>query len=297
MATIFNKCGGYRKLYSFNFATIVHLGTIRFVHRFVDWKDDPLGKLAYSDDVLHDYWAYLLREKKKFDPWLEHVDATVVVNALIVLVQRTLSLLGKQLQSQESAFVECGGIRERMTQARVAARDGATPGWPSEVAVPVEPAWQETYSASVRRLCRDGVDTALADLFVAAAWKFVSPETIETEYARSASEAFLFRRLESLDQTRNRFHLNASLPIPFAGDGTMEVDLLCSELRLAIELDGAQHFADVDAYRRDRRKDALLQENGYLVLRFLSADVCERLNDVLDGVLRAVRPQLSRRQA
>ena len=204
MGTIFNKSGGYRKLYSFNFATIVHLGTITFVRRFVDWKDDPLGKLAgqmvgasrsgkqnivegseraktsteteikltdvakgslaellgdledflacrgsipwsihtedykavngitlepfvYSDDVLHDYWTYLHREKKKFDPWLEHADGTVVANALIVLVQRTLSLLGKQLQSLESAFVENGGIRERMTQARVTARDCEKP--------------------------------------------------------------------------------------------------------------------------------------------------------------------------
>ena len=80
--------------------------------------------------MLHDYWIYLHREKKKFDPWLEHADATVVANALIVLVQRTLSLLGKQLQSQESAFVEAGGIRERMTQARVAARDGEAPVCP-----------------------------------------------------------------------------------------------------------------------------------------------------------------------
>jgi superfamily II DNA or RNA helicase/very-short-patch-repair endonuclease len=173
----------------------------------------------------------------------------------------------------------------------------ATPGWPAEVAVPVEPAWQETYSASVRRLCRDGVDAALADLFVAAAWKCVSPETLGDEYARSATEAFLFRRLESLEATRGGFHLNARLPIPFGGDGSMEVDLLSPRLRLAVELDGAQHFADADAYRRDRRKDARLQENGYLVLRFLAEDVCERLNDVLDSILRAVQHQRSQRQA
>jgi len=130
----------------------------------------------------------------------------------------------------------------------------------------------------------------------AAAWRCVSPETIEAEYARSATEAFLFRRLETLDPTRGRFHLNTHLPIPFAGDGSMEVDLLCPEYHLAIELDGAQHFADADAYRRDRRKDALLQENGYLVLRFLAEDVCERLNDVLDGLLLAVQHQRSRQQ-
>ena len=50
----------------------------------------------------------------------------------------------------------------------------------------------------------------------------------------------------------------------------MKVDLFCADARLAIELDGAQHLADANAYRRDRRKDALLQQNGYVVLRFLS---------------------------
>ena len=50
----------------------------------------------------------------------------------------------------------------------------------------------------------------------------------------------------------------------------MEVDLLSRELRVAVELDGPQHLADAVAYRRDRRKDRLLQAQGYLVLRFLS---------------------------
>lgn len=34
-----------------------------------------------------------------------------------------------------------------------------------------------------------------------------------------------------------------------------------------------EHLADPVAYRRDRRKDQLLQENGYFVLRFLAEDV------------------------
>jgi very-short-patch-repair endonuclease len=57
---------------------------------------------------------------------------------------------------------------------------------------------------------------------------------------------------------------------------------------VAVELDGAQHLADAEAYRRDRRKDALLQENGYRVLRFLAEDVGQRLDDVLDSILRAL---------
>lgn len=209
MSQIFNKSGGYRRLHSFNLATIVHLGTMSFCKRFIDWKEDPLGKtlgqmvgasrsgkqniiegseraktstetemkltdvakgslaellgdledylasrgqipwslhaeehraisairlepFVYTEDVLHDYWMYLLREKRKFDPWLEHQDATVVANALIVLVQRTLSLLGKQLQSQEAAFLESGGVRERMTVARLTARNARSAATPCE---------------------------------------------------------------------------------------------------------------------------------------------------------------------
>jgi very-short-patch-repair endonuclease len=57
---------------------------------------------------------------------------------------------------------------------------------------------------------------------------------------------------------------------------------------LAIELDGGQHLADPVAYRRDRRKDQLLQENGYFVLRFLAEDVGKGLDTVLDTVLRVL---------
>ena len=68
----------------------------------------------------------------------------------------------------------------------------------------------------------------------------------------------------------------------------MEVDLLCADARLVVELDGGQHLANADAYRRDRRKDALLQQNGYFVLRFLAEDVGTQLDTVLDAILRTL---------
>ena len=88
--------------------------------------------------------------------------------------------------------------------------------------------------------------------------------------------------------------MNAELPIPFDGWGRMEVDLLCEPSHIAIELDGRQHLGDAEAYRRDRRKDALLQENGYWVLRFLSEDVSKYLDQVLDAILRALAHQNAR---
>jgi len=82
--------------------------------------------------------------------------------------------------------------------------------------------------------------------------------------------------------------LNPDLPIAFDGWGRMEVDLLCADSRVVVEVDGAQHLADPVAYRRDRRKDQLLQENGYLVLRYLAEDLAKELDSVLDGVLRSL---------
>jgi superfamily II DNA or RNA helicase len=157
----------------------------------------------------------------------------------------------------------------------------AIPGWPPSVSLPDDPDWKAQYSSTVRRLVLDGVEPPLANLFVEASQK-------GTDRARSASELFLFRRLETLAETAGRFRLNVELPIPFDGWGRMEVDLLCADARIAVELDGEQHLAGVEAYRRDRRKDFLLQESGYLVLRFLAEDVGKRLDEVLNAIIRAL---------
>lgn len=168
----------------------------------------------------------------------------------------------------------------------------AVPGWPADVLLPVDPQWKKQYAASVQRLVRDGVDSALGLLFVHAA-RDPAADAEGVARARSVSEAFLYRRLETLPETAGQFRLNVELPIPFDGWGRMEVDLLCEKSRLAIELDGPQHL-DADAYRRDRRKDHLLQENGYLVLRFLAEDMARQLDSVLDTILRALAHVRSR---
>jgi very-short-patch-repair endonuclease len=170
----------------------------------------------------------------------------------------------------------------------------AVPGWPADVPLPVDPEWKSQYAASVRRLVHDGVDSPLANLFVHVA-VIPMPNAERADRARSATEAFLYRRLETLAETAGKFRLNAELPIPFDGWGRTEVDLLCAQSRIAIELDGGQHLGNTDAYRRDRRKDALLQENGYLVLRFLAEDVGKYLDQVLDAILRALSHQDAKR--
>lgn len=156
----------------------------------------------------------------------------------------------------------------------------ALPGWPVEVPLPVDPLWKKDYSGSVKRLLQDGVDPPLAQLFVQTA----TPQSNESR-ARSASEAFFFKRLETLPETKGQFKLNATFNIPFNQNGTMEVDFLCEAAKLVIELDGSQHLQDEAAWRSDRRKDMRLQMHGYFVLRLLATDLAKRLPTALDQVL------------
>jgi very-short-patch-repair endonuclease len=161
------------------------------------------------------------------------------------------------------------------------------PGWPPQVELPLDQAWKHDHAGTIRRLLSDGVDQPLATLFRQATGP-ISADAEGADRARSASEAFLYQRLESLPRTAGRFRLNVQLPIPFDGHGQMEVDLLAGDSRLVIEIDGGQHLGDQRAYRRDRRKDRLLQENGYFVLRFLAEDVGKNFAEVLDAILRVL---------
>jgi hypothetical protein len=112
--------------------------------------------------------------------------------------------------------------------------------------------------------------------------------------ARSAAERFLFETLESLPETAGLFELNARLPFPFGPAPWVEVDLASRALRLAIEIDGYYHFQDVEAYRRDRRKDLELQSRGFWVVRVLAEDVVARLEEVLEVIRAAVASRRNR---
>ena len=165
-------------------------------------------------------------------------------------------------------------------------------GWPSEVALPVELRENESYADSIKRIARDGLDAAVADLFVHAAMELSDDGTgtktlpRETEHAaRSAAEKFLFKYLDSMPQTKGLFSLNGKLEIPFGPNPFMEVDLLSESKHLAIEIDGEFHFVTAENYRRDRRKDYLLQNAGFFVMRFLAEDVVKRLDSVFTEIV------------
>ena len=51
----------------------------------------------------------------------------MIANAMIVLLQRTIGMLKKQLAAQEEEFLQKGGFRERMNSARLDERDCGKP--------------------------------------------------------------------------------------------------------------------------------------------------------------------------
>lgn len=99
--------------------------------------------------------------------------------------------------------------------------------------------------------------------------------------ARSGPERFLFEQLCYHPSTAGLFTLNEVVDLGEEG-GPREVDLLCRELRLAVEIDGFFHFRAPDGFRRDQRKSLALQRAGYLVVRYLAEDVVGRVEEILD---------------
>jgi four helix bundle suffix protein len=57
-----------------------------------------------------------------FRKGVEHSDPVICANVILGLVRATCYLLDRQLRQLEAAFVKNGGIRERMTQARLQER-------------------------------------------------------------------------------------------------------------------------------------------------------------------------------
>ncbi|HVV00724.1 MAG TPA: four helix bundle suffix domain-containing protein [Verrucomicrobiae bacterium] len=87
--------GGYRKLRSYQVATIIYDGTVSFCDK------------AYAS-------------------WLEHPDPAVVANALICLIHQANYLLDQQITALERDFVKHGGYGEQLAAVRVAEQNTAS---------------------------------------------------------------------------------------------------------------------------------------------------------------------------
>jgi len=71
--------------------------------------------------------------------------------------------------------------------------------------------------------------------------------------------------------------------------GPFTLDFYCAELRLAVELDGGQHYEE-QGRRYDASRDAALRAEGIRTLRFSNLDV---LNEA-EGVAEAIWDEVQR---
>ena len=63
---------------------------------------------------------------RTFKKGIEHPDPAICVNVIVGLIKVTTYLLDRLLRRQERDFLEQGGLRERMTRARLAHRANQT---------------------------------------------------------------------------------------------------------------------------------------------------------------------------
>ena len=73
--------------------------------------------------------------------------------------------------------------------------------------------------------------------------------------------------------------------------GHFILDFYCASAKLAIELDGSQHY-EPEGMANDEERTAFLNENGIAVLRFSNTDVMVNMRGVCEQIDLAVKQRL-----
>ena len=119
--------GGYRKLLSYQRAEVVYDATVRFCQRYFDRRDRTVDQMAQAarsgkQNIIEASMASgTSKETDKIA--VENPAPAIAANAIIGLIKTATYLLDRQPRQLEQAFLKEGGIRERMTRARIDHRD------------------------------------------------------------------------------------------------------------------------------------------------------------------------------
>ena len=111
---------------------------------------------------------------------------------------------------------------------------------------------------------------------------------------RLTSFAQKLRREATKEERRLWYEYLSQYPVRFRRQVVISryiVDFYCSSAKLAIELDGGQHFEDL-ALIKDNERTEWLNKNGVLVLRFLNSDVKNDLSAVCAVIDNVVKERL-----
>lgn len=69
--------------------------------------------------------------------------------------------------------------------------------------------------------------------------------------------------------------------------GNYIVDFYCPKAKLVVEINGGQHFEEVNI-KRDLIRDNFLKKLGLRVLRFTNLDILKNINSVSDKIYREI---------
>lgn len=76
-------------------------------------------KPDYKDDVQHLSAVHILNQKHKYDQWLNTNDSLTAARCILVLCNKLIMMLGKQIEQQLQSFTEEGGFTEALTAERL----------------------------------------------------------------------------------------------------------------------------------------------------------------------------------
>ncbi len=85
------------------------------------WKIE-IDKPYYSNSLLHDAALHILKQKAKYDPWIENSNPDIAANAMLILCTRVNKMLEAQLRELLKYFKKHGGFTENMTAERLETR-------------------------------------------------------------------------------------------------------------------------------------------------------------------------------
>jgi very-short-patch-repair endonuclease len=91
-------------------------------------------------------------------------------------------------------------------------------------------------------------------------------------------EHLLWKKLRSRQIANLKFRRQFPCP-PYV------LDFYCAELKLAIELDGGQHF-ETSGLIHDQRRTRYLNQKGIEAVRFSNLEVLQQMDEVLEQIIR-----------
>ncbi|MBR2108830.1 MAG: endonuclease domain-containing protein [Ruminococcus sp.] len=101
------------------------------------------------------------------------------------------------------------------------------------------------------------------------------------------TNARLLRKNMTVQERRLWYGFLKNLPVHFRRQKVIDiyiVDFYCDELKLAIEIDGDQHYNSQDKVDNDKTRDNYLNRLGIKVLRYTNYEITANFNKVCNEI-------------